>query len=478
MDSDRPIKADTSASEAPFVESEPSDNTARFSSIPRAESSQSHSFQDPATAQSGFHSTPLPPARQVGTEATAFPDVTIKGDAETLSDQQHDLHQRDERDGKDTGNLERLATKSVPEALESAVAIGVNLLAQLEAALGTFIKADVDAWFQSIDELKLLARSTGTVVAIVKTDDISIKEAIDSLGLEEELSESWNRAKELENSKQLSESLLAKYKEQKAALDEEFYEVDLSCDLWGELLEDIYAGKTVYPPGNYFKKRKRPGKPFMSRKSRSRSSHKSEVDDDSGDKENSQSDQDDQPVSEGEAEEKLGLLEYEWKRIKEQKRTVKTQIASVRKQIEETDVERREILAKIKARCIQKRNDYSRGAIKQDFAMGIRELDQENTEEGDDFQSQGFMIPEDTEIPQLQQHAKKLTEAERASNCRRFLNELTQLTNSMKLWAANNGTQSTLTEVGKQGAEMHLHKLLNDLANVCNNVSTLPARDI
>lgn len=51
------------------------------------------------------------------------------------------------------------------------------------------------------------------------------------------------------------------------------------------------------------------------------------------------------------------------------------------------------------------------------------------------MQVDGFPSIEDTEIPQLQEHAKKLTESGRASTSRHFLNELSQLLNSMKLWA-------------------------------------------
>lgn len=47
----------------------------------------------------------------------------------------------------------------------------------------------------------------------------------------------------------------------------------------------------------------------------------------------------------------------------------------------------------------------------------------------------GFLSVQDTEIPQLQEHAKKLTEGGRATSSCRFLNELSQLLNSMKLWA-------------------------------------------
>lgn len=113
--------------------------------------------------------------------------------------------------------------------------------------------------------------------------------------------------------------------------------------------------------------------------------------------------------------------------------------------------------------CIEGRNEYSKGAIRQDFAAGIRELDQENAQEEDednfdptaeirdyeevarstpvfccssrayqkmsgrlqrDSTVPGFRSTDETEIPQLQQHCKKLTEGVRASNCRRFLTNL------------------------------------------------------
>lgn len=76
-------------------------------------------------------------------------------------------------------------------------------------------------------------------------------------------------------------------------------------------------------------------------------------------------------------------------------------------------------------------------------------------------------------MPSLQEHAKKLTEAGRASHCRRFLNDLLQLVNSMKLWAANDNTRSTLTDLEKRREEMHLRKLLDDLERVC----TPPSHD-
>lgn len=87
--------------------------------------------------------------------------------------------------------------------------------------------------------------------------------------------------------------------------------------------------------------------------------------------------------------------------------------------------------------------------------------------EKDDFRSHGFLSVEDTEIPQLQEHAQKLTEGGRRSHCYRFLNDFSQLVNSMSLWSAVDGTGLKLTDGEKRREEQHLKKLLDRLSEVC-----------
>lgn len=84
----------------------------------------------------------------------------------------------------------------------------------------------------------------------------------------------------------------------------------------------------------------------------------------------------------------------------------------------------------------------------------------------DDFNAAGFQSVQDTEIPQLQAHAKKLTEAGRAADSRRFLNSLVQLLNSMTMWASDDGTRSTLTDAEKNREQTRLRKQLNKLEQV------------
>jgi len=152
--------------------------------------------------------------------------------------------------------------------------------------------------------------------------------------------------------------------------------------------------------------------------------------------------------------------------------------------------------------CIQGRNTYSKGAIQLDFAAGIKELDQENAQEEDEenfnpevdlrdydkvaqslkvfccssraYQQMrgrqqddapilGFRNPEETEIPQLQQHCKMLTEGVRASNCRRFLTEIQQNLNSLSMWAQNDGSSLRFTDAQRRAEHKFLKSKLDGL---------------
>ncbi|KAI1502359.1 hypothetical protein F5X99DRAFT_379222 [Biscogniauxia marginata] len=363
------------------------------------------------------------------------------------------------------------------------------------------------------DSFKRQLKYDGTYSAVSficsKTDDISITEAADSLGIEEEISESWDRAEDLRKAKKSHQDEIVKLKKEKAALGERLDECEAKYDVWEELQGQISDGKIVYAPSDNSKKRKRPAKSSRSRRNRvSFDSDDDDYDDvasDSGacDKENSQPEEDRRPLNDKKIEETLASIKAQRKQIRGDRRAIDSQIADICKEISNVQSERDAILSELKAMCIKGRNDYSCGAIKQDFAAGIKELDQENAIEEDDttfdpdqdirdydavarslpvfcvssrayqklserlkkddFRSDGFLSLEDTEIPRLQEHAKKLTEAGRASHCRRLLNDLTQLVNSMKLWAANDGTQTPLTDVEKRREELHLRKLLDEL---------------
>ncbi|KAK3954249.1 hypothetical protein QBC32DRAFT_384967 [Pseudoneurospora amorphoporcata] len=365
-----------------------------------------------------------------------------------------------------------------------------------------------------------------------KTDDISVTEAVESLNLEDRVSqhESQIRIKE-DEIKKLKEKL-GDLKDQEAACDEIRDHLDEEMEKWDALLDKLEKGEQVYDPSQdqQTKKRKRHGGARGSRKRRNNDpidsasgsdsgsgSGSEETDSDadvsnSSDKENSdpKAGEERKPLTKEEIDDKISSLRNERKKTRAGITDLKEQQKETRTVIKEIESEKKNLESEVKAVCIQGRNEYSRTAIKKDFAMGIKELDQETAIEEDEesfnpdvdlrdydkvaetlpvfcvssrafqklsgrlvrdkFNSAGFRSLEETEIPQLQAHAQKLTENGRAASCRGFLSALSQLLNSLSMWATNDGTRSNLTDSEKRAEENHLRKRIDKLEQELDDV--------
>ncbi|KAK2001920.1 hypothetical protein LX36DRAFT_652804 [Colletotrichum falcatum] len=340
-----------------------------------------------------------------------------------------------------------------------------------------------------------------------KTDDISVTEAAESLDIESDISESWAKIEGFRRKLRDLKQELSNARDEKSDLIECLEQADSDWDKWDELANKCADGETVYAPSEKSKKRKRGSSSSKSRKNR-RSSDSDDSSDDSdfnsdSDKENNPDNENRQPITEDKIQEKLADLKNLRKEIRQSRKEVDAKLSSIRQEIKKVQAEEEWLLGKVKSICIQGRNGYSKGAIQRDFAMGIKELDQEaaieeneqifNPDEDirdydevarnlpvfcvssrayqkmrgrlqkDDFNNDGFRDVDETEIPQLQQHAKKLTEDGRAANCRRFLNDLRQLLNSMRMWAANDGTRAHMTDREKFNEEARLRAQLSVL---------------
>ncbi|KAK3307526.1 uncharacterized protein B0T15DRAFT_530475 [Chaetomium strumarium] len=339
-----------------------------------------------------------------------------------------------------------------------------------------------------------------------KTDDISVTEAAESLGIEEEIQESWARIAELTDSARRTKSDMADLRDQRDVCDNLIDEIEQTWDKWEALGTKLADGETVYGPSTSApKKRKWRSKPRGSRKNLASSDFDSDFSDlegsDSSDKENQESpDEERVPLTADEIDAKLASLKGEKKEVRAKKKQIEEQISAKREDLKALVSEKDDTLAEVKAICIQGRNEYSRKAIKQDFAMGIKELDQENAVEEDeanfdpevdlrdydavaaslpvfcvssrafqklsgrlqkdDFDAGGFHSVDDTEIPQLQAYAKQLTEKGRVANSRRFLNSLMRLLNSMTMWASDDGTRSNLSDAERAREETRLRQRL------------------
>ncbi|KAK3495154.1 Dynamin family-domain-containing protein [Neurospora hispaniola] len=163
------------------------------------------------------------------------------------------------------------------------------------------------------------------------------------------------------------------------------------------------------------------------------------------------------------AELRLKTLKAKKKALKEQGSDLERRAKGVRKQLRETRHECEHMKALIKSACIQFRNNYSRPVIQQQFAEGIRELDQENAAMQDeenfdpsfeardytevaarlpvfcvssraylkmagmlkkDEPTTGFLSIGETQIPALQEHAMNIVAETQAAGCRQFLTDL------------------------------------------------------
>lgn len=340
-----------------------------------------------------------------------------------------------------------------------------------------------------------------------KTDDISVTEAAESLNMESDVSESWAKIDDLRRQISALKRQLTSGREEKADLVDRLDQLDGKWEIWDELSQKHADGKTVYAPSENAKKRKRGATSAKSRKNRV-SSDFDDSDSDSAfesasDKENQPEDGDREPLSGDQIREVLADLKAERKEIRQMRKELDAKLSGVRDELKPLQYEESRLLGAVKAVCIQGRNGYSKGAIQRDFAMGIKELDQETAMDEDedafdpeeeirdydevarnlpvfcvssrayqkmrgrlqkdDFNNDGFRNVDETEVPQLQQHAKKLTEAGRAATSRQFLNGLSQLLNSMKMWASNGEPQSHMSHSDKKNEEAHLQVQLSDL---------------
>lgn len=346
-----------------------------------------------------------------------------------------------------------------------------------------------------------------------KTDDISITEAVDSLGLEGEVHELEEQQRICEAQIEDIGSRLDDLKESQDVYRLAKQQASNDVDTWEDLKERLEDGETVYVPRPKKNKRKN----TRSRKKDAPKRHRGTRDDSEDDfiasdeevvESEGDNDSDEEirapedPLSEDDIKLKI-------KELRESKRAAQREISEIglkikdlKPQAVELKARIKEVKAEISRICIAGRNDYSKSAIQQDFAAGLKELDQENAAEEDEanfnpdedlrdyddvanalpvfcvssraYQKMcgrlqkddavpGFKHPEETEIPQLQAHCQRLTEGGRIQTARTFLLSLCQQLTTFSLWASDDGTGLKMTNEEKQRQVRYLEKRLSEL---------------
>lgn len=341
-----------------------------------------------------------------------------------------------------------------------------------------------------------------------KTDDISITEATETLQLDDEVGTLYQQQQELEQEIKDTKNKIEDLKESQEVFRLAGREASDEIEIWEDLKDRLDDGEKVYAPAAKSTKRKK-GSSARPRKKRQVDDDDSDADFVVDDDEVSRTEDEDEevrapqePLTEEEVKAKLKDLKETKKNARRQFLEIKPKIEELRPQVQEADDKIKAIKAEISRICISGRNEYSKEAIQNDFAAGIKELDQENAAEEDEdnfnpdeeqrdydkvarslpvfcvssraYQKMcgrlkkddavpGFNTPEETEMPQLQAHCKKLTEAGRVQSCRNFLLSVCQLLTTFTLWASNDGSGSKMTDDDKRKQVRYLERRLNEL---------------
>lgn len=242
-------------------------------------------------------------------------------------------------------------------------------------------------------QLKMDGGFSSVTFICSKTDDISITEACDSLGLDEELGDLWEQSTSFARQGKQLKARMEELKDAKDDINAVMNSEDEQLEEWEALQDQLHQGETVYPPRKKTNKRKRGQSKASSRKkSRYADSDDDFIDDDSdnGSSAESTPEEDDAdrepnelPLSEEDIQNKIAELRASKKHGRREKQRIDEELKPIRSELQHLEGKRDEIDAQIRTICISGRNQYSKGAIQQDFAAGIKELDQEVAEEED-----------------------------------------------------------------------------------------------
>jgi len=184
-----------------------------------------------------------------------------------------------------------------------------------------------------------------------KTDDISIVEASETLGLEEGTAADWQRIDELEKEQRDLKQSIKDLRESKGVYTEIINDADDSMEVWDNLRNDFDDGKTVFAPTDALKKRKRSMK--LSSKSRKKAKTSRAISDDEDDDFIDDEDEDDhnsdaESISDNDSEKgdpltmiaieaKLAQLKEDKKRARQEKSEIDNKIKKLNQELKTSE---------------------------------------------------------------------------------------------------------------------------------------------
>ncbi|KAJ9292426.1 hypothetical protein DTO271G3_8781 [Paecilomyces variotii] len=322
-----------------------------------------------------------------------------------------------------------------------------------------------------------------------KTDDVSTTEAHESLDLQLSglIEESEAKRKERDS----LESEIEELQTVAESVTTDLTEISEKLVAWQELLATSRDGEEVYPPIEFSsplkRKRGRGDTPETKRQEINDSDDELAMSDDGGDageetelNQITEAPERLRPLTESDVSSKIEELKNRRDELVSKRDDLVQRIKEKERALKDAFLSEEAIQGRINIECIRARNEYSKGAIRRDFATGLKELDDEHLEalDPDNFDPEvqtrdyeklarnlpvfcvssrgyqkvsgrlrrdslipGFTNPADTEIPQLQKHCRLLADTARKSTCLNVLRAISQLLQSLNLWALQ--TEST-----------------------------------
>ncbi|KAK6210107.1 hypothetical protein QIS74_11691 [Colletotrichum tabaci] len=352
-----------------------------------------------------------------------------------------------------------------------------------------------------------------------KADDISLDEAAPSLGIEILIAKEQERKTRTEKEIEEKKGAVTALEPQISSLQETLNNISRDNKEWQGLRKLVSQGLRVVAPTTSPQKRKHSQpltaeEPVLAKKVK-KEFESSDADDtsDESDLDDNDDADDDQPapLTLEVTREKLDELKATKKTVKEEKKNMVGRMSQLKEEIKNLRKQRSDIKTNMHRECIQGRNMYSRDAIKQDFAFGLKEFDEELLAEQQqdgpqqaqgetDYEQIGNNLPvfcissrgyqqlrnrmkkdqkvvgftslEDTEIPGLRNHTLELAAAIQASHFRHHLSEICRLLSALDLFVAGGAANLKLSDKEKKQETENLEKSLAKLGAALIEVIT------
>lgn len=341
--------------------------------------------------------------------------------------------------------------------------------------------------------LKLDGIYSNVTFICTMTDSVQLSESVEAFDQDGHIQAILSREDELDKSIQ----------EQKNAINQQDHLISVKISEWDSIANELETwrgleknernGQQVYPP-RVPAKRKHSVASTRSRRHQQLAENKSDND----------TDEKIPPLTTEDIAFKLTELDAKARAVDEECTAMEKKSEDLKRLLNDLQNEKRDIDGESTRLCIQKRNEHVKQAIRVDFAAGIRDIDEEDAQADEDTfdpsikkrdydemsrslpifcisskafqqlrgrrkrdtQVQGFKQLVDTEIPLVQEHARRLPEKARILAYKAFLNEFCLLLNSLTIWVTNSALELDAIEMSKenQSYEMkHLHAAAQNL---------------